>query len=126
MTVDGSNFGSSAADVRVHLKTGGGVYMSPATHHISQAGTATAGSSPVSCTIVSNSPAFGATQLGIAVTGLTNDNQGVLQAQVVVHGVRSALVQVAAVDASIPQVGPSSYSIGKHSSGNRIFLSVYQ
>ncbi len=92
--IAGSNFGTTASDIRVYLTTPSGVYLSPALTHVTQSGVSTAGAA-ITATVKTSSPSVSAGQFGVTVAGTSNGNAGALLAKVAVRGVSAAPAQIA-------------------------------
>ena len=101
--IQGSNFGTNAAAIRVYLTPERG------THIIA---TVDASLSPVS-----------SSSFYVVLKGMTDVNYGVLNAVVTVMGVKSAYVAVATVAAVIPVVNVGSFNIAQSQSGNLLEIS---
>ena len=77
LAIDGSGFGTVAADIRVYLMTPSGVYISPAPSQVTQSGGATAGAA-ITAEVKTSSPAVSDSAFAATVAGTTHANSGTL------------------------------------------------
>jgi len=103
LAISGSGFGTTAGDIRVYLTTPTGVYLNPASHHVTQAGGVVSGTA-ITTVVKASSPSVSASGFGVTVAGTANDNAGSLWARVSVQGVAAPSCHVGVVNADTPVV----------------------